>query len=78
VQLTIDIYTDTGIWESISESSYPLTKTGMDVDLVAHYGGIVRSLPGDPIIRALPSFRSIAWDAKIGEYSPVTIDCFTR
>jgi len=38
----------------------------------------VRALPGDKIIRSLASFRSISWDAKIGEYQAITIDCFTR
>lgn len=78
VGLTIDVYTDSGIWDSISDSTYPVSKFGVDVDIVAYNGGIVRSFPGDPIIRALPSFRTISWDAKIGEYWPITIDCFTR
>ena len=41
-------------------------------------GGVVRSLPGDEVIRRLPSFRSINWEIKPGDYCAITKDCFTR
>lgn len=46
--------------------------------MVSRYGGIVRSLPGEEAIRKLPSFRSLSWDVKPGDYCSKTIDCFTR
>lgn len=46
--------------------------------MVSRYGGIVRSLPGEEAIRKLPSFRSINWEVKPGDYCHKTIDCFTR
>lgn len=46
--------------------------------MVSRYGGIVRSLPGDAAIRKLPSFRSLNWEVKPGDYCHKTIDCFTR
>jgi hypothetical protein len=30
-------------------------------------GGVVRSTPGEEVIRKLPSFRSMSWDIKPGE-----------
>lgn len=53
-------------------------QAGRDVDLVARYGGIVRSFPGDALIRKLPSFRGISWEVAAGGYCHKTIDCFTR
>lgn len=46
--------------------------------MVSRNGGIVRSLPGDAEIRKLPSFRSLNWEVKPGDYCHKTIDCFTR
>lgn len=100
VELTVSLYTDAQLFESVDNNVYPLMKVdclsphcrlsvclisrsnrdqvGMDVDLVSRYGGIIRGFPGESLVTALPSFRSISWESKIGEYSPVTIDCFTR
>jgi biotin carboxylase len=46
--------------------------------MVSRFSGIVRSLPGEAFIRSLPSFRSISWEVKPGEFVHKTIDCFTR
>lgn len=46
--------------------------------MVSRSGGIVRRMPGDAIIRQLPTFHSITWDVKPGDYIAKTIDCFTR
>lgn len=48
------------------------------MDMVARYSGIVRSFPGDALIRRLPSFRSISWEVAAGAYCHKTIDCYTR
>ena len=46
--------------------------------MVSRHSGIVRSMPGEAAIRALPSFRGIAWEVKPGDFISRTIDCFTR
>ena len=38
----------------------------------------MRALSGDAVIRSLPSFRSVHWEIKPGDYCAVTKDCFTR
>jgi len=78
VQVTLDVYIDGNLFDKINANHYPLYKSGRDVDLVSRFGGVVRGFPGDSLIRALPSFRSLSWEAKVGEFQPTTIDCFTR
>ena len=78
VSVTISAYLDGKLWDSINKNSFVLKKHGRDVDIVNRKGGVVRSLPGDKLIRELPSFRYLAWDIKPGDYAPITIDCFTR
>ena len=79
VEATLDMYLGGhGIWHEIPKDNFPMRKFGRDIDLVNYRGGIVRSLKGEPKIRALESFRSISWEVKPGEYAPITIDCFTR
>lgn len=55
-----------------------MNKAGREVDICNRYGGIIRGIPGDAAIRALPSFRGISWECKPGDYIHKTIDCFTR
>ncbi len=47
---------------------YPVKKYGMDVDMVSMFSGIVRQYKGNDVIRKLPSFRSISWEVKIGDF----------
>ena len=78
VMVALDAYLDGKLFDSIQKDFFPLHKAGREVDMVSRYGGIVRSLPGDAIIRKFPSFRSISWEVKPGDYCHKTIDCFTR
>lgn len=79
VSVTVDIYTGGKFFQSISDGNhYPLKKAGRDVDLVSRHSGLVRGFPGEPMIRALPSFRSLKWECKPGDFISKTIDCFTR
>eukprot|EP01033_Poteriospumella_lacustris_P007536 gene7536-5418_t len=78
VLVTLDVYLGGGLFESIAKDNFPLRKAGREVDMVSRNGGIVRSLPGDAEIRKLPSFRSLNWEVKPGDYCHKTIDCFTR
>lgn len=78
MEVTLDVYINGGLFERIEKDSYKLVKAGREVDIVSRRGGVVRALPGDAIIRRLPSFRRISWEVKPGDYIPQTIDCFTR
>lgn len=78
VMVTLDAYLDCKLFDSIQKDYFPVHKAGREVDMVSRYGGIVRALPGDAAIRKLPSFRSISWEVKPGDYCHKTIDCFTR
>lgn len=78
VNVTLDIYLEGTLFDSLPRDSYTKMKAGREVDMVSRHSGIVRALPGDEKIRKLPSFRSIGWEVKPGEYIPRTIDCFTR
>lgn len=55
-----------------------MKQAGRSVDLVSRNSGIVRSLPGDDFIRNLPSFRTMNWEVKPGDFIAKTIDCYTR
>ena len=39
---------------------------------------MVRSFPGEAIIRALPSFRTMHWECKVGQLIHKTVDRFSR
>jgi biotin carboxylase len=78
VDVTLSAYLDSTLFDSIQKDNFPLVKSGRDVDFVNRKSGVVRAFPGESIIRGLPSFRSISWELKPGDYAPVTIDCFTR
>ena len=78
VEVTLDAYTSGRLFATLAKDTYPIRKYGRELDMVNRQGGIVRSLPGESTIRALPSFRSLSWEVKPGDYAPVTIDCFTR
>ena len=75
----IDIYTGGKFFQAIPDGNhYPLTKAGREVDLVSRHSGMVRGFPGEALIRALPSFRTMHWECKVGSFIPRTVDCFTR
>ena len=79
VEVTLDAYLGgKGIFSDVPKDNFPMHKYGRDIDMVNYRGGIVRSLAGEKKIRALESFRSISWEVKVGQYAPMTIDCFTR
>lgn len=78
VEVTLDVYLEGTLFESIQKDKFPKHKAAREVDLVSRNGGIIRRLPGDAAIHLLPSFRSVSWDVKPGEYIAKTIDCFTR
>lgn len=76
--MTLDVYLDGKRWEQIEKDRFPLKKAGRSVDLVSRHSGIIRSLPGDAWIRRLPSFRTLNWEVKPGDFVSKTIDCYTR
>lgn len=78
VTVTLDAYLEGALFDSLNARNFPKTKAGRDVDMVSRHSGIVRSLIGTESIKALSSFRSIKWEVKVGDFIPLTIDCFTR
>jgi biotin carboxylase len=78
VDVTLDVYLDGKFWEKLDKDYFPLKKAGRSVDLVSRNSGIVRSLPGDAIIRKLKSIRTLDWEVKPGDFIHKTIDCYTR
>jgi biotin carboxylase len=78
VSTMLDVYTNGPLFDKIDANNFTMCKAGREVDMVNREPGIIRATPGDAKIRALKSFRSINWEVKIGDFAPVTIDCFTR
>ena len=78
VEITIDCYLDGKQWAQLDKDRYDLKKHGREVDMVNRYAGVVRSMPGEAKLKALPSYRSHCWEVKANDYAPLTIDCFTR
>jgi hypothetical protein len=68
VEVTLDVYLEGKLWESLPGNTYPKRKAAREVDMVSRNGGIIRRLIGDAFIRQLPSFRSLTWDVKPGDY----------
>lgn len=68
VEVTLDVYLEGALWKTLSKDAYPKRKAAREVDMVSRHGGIIRKLIGDAFIRALPSFRSVTWDVKPGDY----------
>jgi hypothetical protein len=68
VEVTLDCYLDGTLWKSLSKDTFPKRKAAREVDMVSRNGGIIRKLIGDAFIRQLPSFRSLTWDVKPGDY----------
>jgi len=78
VEITLDVYLEGKKWAALSKDKYEKRMAAREVDMVSRNGGIVRKLPGDAFLRQLPTFRSVSWDVKPGDYIAKTIDCFTR
>lgn len=78
VSITADVYLNGPIFDTLSPTHFPLMKYGMDCDLVSHASGIIRALPGEELIKQLPSYRSVDWEVHVGGFCHLTIDCFTR
>lgn len=78
VSVTLDVYLGGALFDSIPKHAYKLKKAGRDVDVVSRHAGVVRAMPGDAMIRQLPSFRNVSWEVHPGDFCPLTIDCFTR
>jgi biotin carboxylase len=77
VSMTVDVYTGGARFRNIQDpNNYPLKKAGRDVDLVSRYSGIVRSLPGDALIKSVSSFRSMKWEIKVSECLGGRRSCF--
>ena len=68
VEVTLDAYLDGRLWESLNKDAYPKRKAAREVDMVSRNGGIIRKLIGDAFIKQLPSYRSLTWDVKPGDY----------
>lgn len=68
VEVTLDVYLDGALHKTLAKDTYPKRKAAREVDLVSRNGGIIRRLIGDAFIRQLPSFRSLTWDVKPGDY----------
>ena len=78
VDATLDCYLEGKLFAKLDPVNFPLMKAGREVDMVCRQGGVIRAITGDKLIRMLPSFRSISWEVKPGDYVHKTIDCFTR
>jgi hypothetical protein len=68
VEVALDVYLEGALWKTLQKDTYPKKKAAREVDMVSRHGGIIRKLIGDAFIRALPSFRSLTWDVKPGDY----------
>lgn len=78
VNVTLDAWLDGKFFDSLPKDGYELKGIGYDVDMCCRHNGIVRGFPGEAALKAMPSFRSVSWECKPGDYIVKTIDCFTR
>ena len=78
VDCTVDVYLNGPLFDTLPSDSYVLKRFGREVDLVSEQSGVVRSTPGDKVIRNLPTFFSVSWEVKPGDFLRATVDCFTR
>ena len=62
----MDVYVGGTMFDSLPKDCYVLKKAGRDVDIVSRHAGLVRALPGDALIRQLPSFRAVSWEVHPG------------
>ena len=78
VSVTLDCYLENKLWSIIPTDTFVKRKAGRDIDLVNRHSGIIRGFPGENALKAMPTYRSHHWETQIGEFAPLTIDCFTR
>jgi biotin carboxylase len=78
VDVTADVYLEGKLFTSLDARKYPKKKAGMDVDMVNFHSGVLRKIKQEHLLRAMPSFRTLNWECKVGDFLPATHDCFTR
>lgn len=78
MEVTLDVYLDGTLHKSLAKDTYPKRKAAREVDMVSRNGGIIRRLIGDAFIRQLPSFRSLTWDVKPGDYISKVLYSYER
>lgn len=75
---TIDVFLNGPLFDTLQATTYPMKKCGREIDLVSRCSGVVRAMPGEKVIKALPTFMSISWEIQPGDFVNATVDCFTR
>lgn len=78
LDLTADAYVDPDAFAAKSATPYELKAHAISISLWAHQEGVVKTVPGEPMLRALPSFDELRLRAKPGYKMRPTIDFFTH
>ncbi len=77
LDLTVDAYVDPEAFHRKAAKPYVLKQYSLSVSLISEQEGIVKSVPGEAVIRALPSFNEMRMRAKPGYPLRRTVDFFT-
>jgi len=77
LDLTADAYLDAEAFARKSATPFPLLKHGLTVYFTSYVTGTVEEIPGEAIVRALPSFFQMRLRVKPGSTIKLTTDYFT-
>ena len=77
LDLTVDAYIDEAAFAKKSSQPFPLLKNALTVYLTSYQEGTVEAIPGEEILRSLPSFFQMRLRAKTGSPIKLTTNYFT-
>lgn len=77
LDLTADAYLDAESFARKTATPYPLLKHGLTVYFTSYLAGTVEAIPGEDIVKALPSFFQMRLRVKPGSSIKLTTDYFT-
>ena len=78
LDLTADCYVDHPAFERKARAPYQLREYALSISLISEQQGTVKSVPGEALVRTLPSFDEARFRAKPGYQLRRTIDFYTH
>lgn len=78
LDLTADSYVSPDRFVEKSRTDYQLREWAISISLISEQVGIVRSVPGDALVRSLSSFCEVRFRAKPGYELKKTVDFYTH
>ncbi len=77
IDLTAEAYLNSRKFQETAKNSYQLKKYALRVNLISYKKGILKSLPGEHLLRKLETFFFLRWIKTPGMKIPRTINYFT-